>query len=71
MLELRDAERKIVRLFSPHDTEPLEGLVRRPGRHRPEPLGLRTPARQGVTHGSAHLVSLDADATREVVREHL
>ena len=35
--------------------------------HRTEPLRLRPPARDCITHGVAHRVALDPDSTRKVV----
>jgi hypothetical protein len=68
VLELCDAERKVLDLFASREPRArkrsLHGFVA----SRTEAFQLGSPGTHGVTHGAPHRVALDTDAAREIVR---
>ena len=68
MLELRDPESEVFELLAPREPGPRERPLERLVAALPEPLDLGTPRRDGVAHGVAHGIAIDAHAAGEVVR---
>lgn len=68
MLELGDAERKIVDLLTARKPCLREPSLDRFVSVHTEPLDLGAPGRDRVLHCVAHCAAVDADAARKIVR---